>query len=127
MNATQIENIKKAIELAKQNGHQGECRYVTDGKPDCVVAQLATIEGVSIEDLAKWEKKNVLAAAMFNKPGANSLREKGYNTEFLLLLQRIWDGEYVPTDDEDKFVNCYSAKSAALLMLKKTNELTPDA
>lgn len=41
-------NLLLAIDRAEG---PGECKYVVDGKPHCVAAQLCAIEGVSVEDL----------------------------------------------------------------------------
>ena len=79
----QIEKINKAIELAQE---PGACKYMVDGKPCCVIGQLAALEGVPAVVLDRTE---FTVSALIKR---NQLPEfASYPREFLYLLQRKWD------------------------------------
>mgnify|MGYP003534381023 CR=1 FL=1 len=48
-------NLWKAWVIAINAG----CRYVVDGKPACVIAQLYILEGGKVEDMADWHGKPI--------------------------------------------------------------------
>lgn len=79
---TQVEKVNKAIELAQE---PGACKYMVDGKPCCVIGQLAALEGVPANVLDT--ELTVSALIKLNK-----LPEfASYPRELLFLLQRKWD------------------------------------
>lgn len=55
------EAIKKAI-------NPGGCRYLQDGKPACVIAQLYVLKGGAPEDMGSWHTDVVLSIVHEFKP-----------------------------------------------------------
>lgn len=55
------EAIKKAI-------NPGGCRYLQDGKPACVIAQLYILKGGSPEDMEDWHDTNIPIVVYELKP-----------------------------------------------------------
>jgi len=78
----QLEKLNKAIDLAEE---PGSCKYVSDGKFCCVIAQLAFLEGVSITRL-----DSLLNVEEYLKEG--KLPElSAYPRQLLSFMQIRWD------------------------------------
>lgn len=86
---TQKDILHRAIDLAK--GY-GECEYTMDGKPCCVIGQLAFLTGCSINKMGEWSGQTV-----DNEDVPNFI---GINKYFLKQIQRIWDGTGERMDPE---------------------------
>ena len=94
------ENVRKACELAKL---PGGCTYVADGKPACVIGQLAVLEGCTVEQLSDFEQDNLNVAVLFlldEEPFKTKLAK--YNSSFLDMLQMEWDSD--PRLTNEKFI-----------------------
>ena len=85
----QREKLMKAIDLAEG---PGECTYVRDGRPCCVVAQLGAMEGIPLDTMAEWDRGGTRVGLILyaEKPGAQELRP--YGRELLGAIQELWDG-----------------------------------
>ncbi len=95
----QDEKIRRAITSAQQ---PGECLYVANGQPCCIIAQLATLEGLEIEELTAWDMEytthpdgtksalNAISTILDRNPLAQHVFT-GYDTGTLAQLQRHWD------------------------------------
>jgi hypothetical protein len=86
------ENIKKACELAQG---AGECEYVIDGKPCCVIGQLYSLEGFDISNLEGnitcWHN-----VSLRNK----DIIDRKYGELKLERLQSFWDSSKNLTNEE---------------------------
>jgi hypothetical protein len=104
-NANLKENLLKAIDAAIL---PGEVVYIYEDKPCCVIAQLATIEGITVDTMKKWD-----VAHMFNKieqseeigqllqskaRGTGPLKK--YPIDLLEKVQGIWDRPTADNEDE---------------------------
>lgn len=91
----QIKKLYAAINSARE---PGGCKYVSDGVPCCVIAQLATLEGVPLETLERWNstedildgQDSITELYAKQQPATGMLNEK-YGIVFLRDLQDIWD------------------------------------
>ena len=102
----QIRHLVLAVELAERPPRLLR-RYVGKGRPLGVIAQLAFLEGVSLEAMAALDKRKLRGIGCIMDPshGLACLRpwevadgpapeaEKlsGYPVQLLLTLQRLWD------------------------------------
>lgn len=84
----QKEKLYKAIDAARM---PGACDYVEGGAPCCVIAQLASLEGVSVNDMYSWGIAQVQNLAQQDKARGFEFVTK-YPSELLKELQGIWDG-----------------------------------
>lgn len=94
----QKQKLHAAIDLAQGSGG---CRYTMDGRPFCVIAQLAALEGVPVEQLQVWDcqerevgssatsSASVYEVLESNLPGSEVL--KTYPPDLLASLQETWD------------------------------------
>lgn len=91
MKQKEINNLRKAIDLAEK---PGGCKYVRNGKPCCVIAQLAVLEGIPVEQISKWDVSkfpgigSLLLEPLVN--GASAITSK-YPIILLNNLQGVWD------------------------------------
>jgi len=83
------EKLLKAIDLAQG---PGKCLYVVDGKPCCVVGQLAILEGVAIDFFEQRNKMGCRYNELSIGPFTELTSELDYNECMLQKLQSIWDG-----------------------------------
>lgn len=83
----QIDKLNKAIDLAEEFG---ACIYTQDGKPCCVIAQLAALEGIDVKRLDVNLKSidAYLRTERFKELDV-------YPREFLVGLQNIWDSKQI--------------------------------
>lgn len=79
----QYNKLREAISLAKT---PGGCHYVINGKPACVIAQLFTLEGVTVEQLSQLEGMPI---ADMSDHDMGPL--KSYPRKLLADLQEVWD------------------------------------
>lgn len=86
------ENIKKACELAQV---PGECKYVVDEKPCCVMGQLYVLEGFDINDLK--ETSDMFCNIITDN---QQLIDKKYGQLRLYDLQCYWDDYPLKTNEE---------------------------
>lgn len=98
------ENLKRAIELAKG---PGQCRYLdTADEPQCVVAQLAVLEGINLKQIIKDESLRrtqrldecddevapANKASLFTIDAlVEEFGNRGYSITLLTALQDAWD------------------------------------
>lgn len=83
------EAIKKAV-------HPGGCRYLIDGKPACVIAQLYVLKGGAPEDMESWHGTGVLR--IVDERMVPLLMDE---PRFLMEhLQYVWDTSYNKTAEE---------------------------
>jgi hypothetical protein len=83
----QRDNLLLAIDRAEGFG---ACTYVKDGKPLCVIAQLAAIEGVPVELMCMWGNQSVYGIAL--PPALQAYDGFGFGAaSFLRKVQRCWD------------------------------------
>lgn len=85
-----IKNLKKAVELAQG---AGECDYLADGVPFCVIGQLYVLEGGSPKDLKEWE------GCMIGGIENRGCLQK-YPIKLLDQLQEYWDSAEYGTESE---------------------------
>ena len=78
-------NLRRAIRNARG---PAQCMYVFNGKPWCVIGQLASLEGVTVESLSEW----VGFIELIDDSAAKSLLDR-YGTDLLSNLQGIWDDD----------------------------------
>lgn len=95
----QKEKLLKAIDLAKK---PGSCKYVIDGEPICVIAQLYVLEGGKVEDMEKWGDTVIQT---IKKETEDLPALDGYDINILLDLQSYWDDE---KDEEEARKNMRS-------------------
>jgi len=83
----QIDKLNKAIDLAEEFG---ACLYTQDGKPCCVIAQLASLEGINVKrfDVGLKPIDAYLRLGRFKELDV-------YPREFLVGLQNIWDSKQI--------------------------------
>lgn len=89
----QREKLEQAVDLARG---AGACRYVLNGAPGCVVAQVAVLEGVPLSTLREWDTSTENdAPSVYDR--TPELRE--YPRDLIAALQLEWDGAVAdPTD-----------------------------
>jgi hypothetical protein len=96
---TQVEKLKQAVANAQG---QGQCAYVIDGKPGCVIGQLAVLEGVSAESLQQWPSSKIWALLKLDggesAPQCSVLKE--YPATLLQGLQDEWDDKFFERSEE---------------------------
>lgn len=93
----QVQKLEQAIDLARD---PGACRYVKDGAPCCVVAQLAVLEGIPVAVLKVWDGAEDGRPARVDCIGALPEPLAAYPDDLLLELQQDWDaGRYHTADD----------------------------
>lgn len=94
----QKEKLYQAIDAARG---PGACDYVEGGKPCCVIAQLAHLEGVSIEDMAStWGVSQVQHIS--ERPYVRGVEFIiKYPVKLLTELQTIWDTCKQVTSEDD--------------------------
>ncbi len=84
-----IKNLLLAIDRTEGNA----CTYLYPDMttPCCVIAQLAMIEGVPIEDIRGWQKGSIRVdvVILFKHSGYEALEK--YPDELLAGLQEKWD------------------------------------
>ncbi len=80
----QAEKLRKAISQAQKFGG---CKYVSEDKPCCVIAQLATLEGVPLEKLREWDEANSQSVLAIQPEELAS-----YSFSRLSQIQNFWDG-----------------------------------
>lgn len=98
--AEQKEKLYRAIELAR---NAGGCEYVYKGKPCCVIAQLASIEGITIDNMKEWGSK-AIASIWFS--GMISIRPLlVYPSYVLTLIQSAWDDTHNSFAEETRRAN----------------------
>lgn len=104
------EDQKKKLEAAIDAAQgAGGCKYVKNGEPCCVIAQLGHREGVPKAEMTRWDRRlstglgagisAVLAGFTTEEFSPGALLN--YPPELLIDLQSIWDrgqrsGEYAP-------------------------------
>lgn len=84
MTEEQIARLQTAIDKAK---NPGKCRYVVDGRPSCVIAQLYILEGGSVDTLGKWRSTVIGCILEEQRPPKLAHYPKG----LLQNLQYLWD------------------------------------
>lgn len=91
-----VEQKKRLLRAIDTASGPGACRYVYDGAPCCVVAQLAALEGISVERMAAWDASSQTVWGLFaggrSGPELAPYRigdEEG--NPLLDRLQAIWD------------------------------------
>lgn len=84
----QVEKLNKAIDLAEE---PGGCRYAIDGKPCCVIGQLAVLEGVPVSEL-----DSAYGIELFLKRGCLSPISAlaAYPLDLLICMQVRWDNSF---------------------------------
>ncbi len=88
----QAKNLGTAVTRAK--GVAG-CLYTRGGEANCVIAQLAVLEGVTLKELAIWDTacmgiaEPIAGIVAKRRPGSEKL--SAYPAELLSALQRVWD------------------------------------
>lgn len=88
------ENVKKACELACG---PGDCKYVVNDEPYCVIGQLAVLEGCTVEELRAFKERvsndgsysDGVLALIEHEPFKTKLDK--YHPHFMDLLQSFWD------------------------------------
>lgn len=80
----QISRLQTAIDKAE---NPGECRYVVDGRPSCVIAQLYILEGGSVDTLEWWQSTVIGCILEEQRPPELARYPKG----LLQNLQYLWD------------------------------------
>lgn len=78
----QVQRLTYAIDNA--SGH-GSLQYIVDGKPACVVAHLAAVEGVADSVMKRWDDSAFVVLSKPNSP------LKSYPIALLQYLQFLWD------------------------------------
>lgn len=115
----QCQKLQTAIDNARE---PGECRYTKDDQPCCVIAQLATLEGVSVETLKKLDDLSTNSIDHILDYGSKQpceyepykmMAEKlqSYPTKMLQSMQNQWDSttnSYVARDEMRHIVQKYS-------------------
>lgn len=84
MTEEQIARLQTAIDKAE---NPGECRYVVDGRPSCVIAQLYILEGGSVDTLEEWGA--TVIGCVLNERHPAELAH--YPKTLLQSLQYLWD------------------------------------
>ena len=94
-------NLLQAVERATQ---PTECLYIVDGKPCCVIAQLAVLEGINVDTIAKWdtahkdntgeEVSEAIETLLDNKTRGIGPLQK-YPKALLKRVQLIWDTSHL--------------------------------
>lgn len=80
----QIARLQTAIDKAET---PGACRYVVDGRPSCVIAQLYILEGGSVDTLEEWGATVIGCVLDEWHPAEFAHYPKG----LLQNLQYLWD------------------------------------
>lgn len=98
MNKRLKENLYKAIDLAQGSG---DCLYVCNERPHCVIAQLAFIEGISIEEMKTWSRNSCnVTIGIHEVLESKELKNLSkYNWSLLVKLQNIWDMRIASEDN----------------------------
>lgn len=94
------ENLRKACELAK---NPGRCRYVLNNEPCCVIGQLGYLEGISLEELSKYDRDHNdpdSVNQVVRKFGENYPELVKYDVNKLDQLQSFWDDGHATTNEE---------------------------
>lgn len=93
LTADQKAKLHAAIDAAKG---PGECQYVIDGQPGCVIGQLAVACGVTVDDMARFDADGSESdgsaqrvEAILGHPLVTPLRR--FPDTLLRELQRAWD------------------------------------
>ena len=91
--------LETAIARAEQ---PGLCKYAVDKKrPCCVIGQLAFLEGVSVEELHKWDVSKYGTIATLKWKMAEEFPLAKYDSFLLQDLQKTWDRS--PDEEEGQF------------------------
>lgn len=88
---TDAQRLKLIFAIDKAEGH-GLCTYFEDGKPTCVTAQLAVIEGTDVKIIKRWTESICVVLTKSSTPQV--LKE--YPPALLQYLQFIWDDKTIP-------------------------------
>lgn len=80
----ELEKYKKVMKAIKLATGKGDCKYITDDKPACVIAQLGALEGISKYRMSRWSNANILS--VIDKQELHK-----YDNTFLRKLQQMWD------------------------------------
>jgi hypothetical protein len=83
---TDIQKIKLITAIDKAEGH-GSLAYTVEGRPACVIAQLALLEGASVNLIKKWDDSVFVILGKSSTP--KGLKE--YPSKLLQYLQFLWD------------------------------------
>ena len=99
---------KKLVEAVLLAKGPGECNYVINGRPGCVIGQLGAICGAKVSDLCFWDdceawevhsgSTGVESLLMYVDPVA--LRD--YPARLLAQLQCIWDYKGDARSEDEK-------------------------
>lgn len=92
----QSNNLHLAIDRAKG---QGNCQYVGvyGKKPQCVIAQLAVIEGVSVQAIKSWAGP----ITVLEREGTDVGPLFYYPLDLLTSLQVMWDSTIIFTSNDE--------------------------
>lgn len=82
-------NLYKALSLAK---NPGNCKYVQDGKPCCIIAQLFVLEGGTVEEMGEENYPEWSTIRRVYHDQAPPQLTK-YPLELLVAMQSNWDRE----------------------------------
>jgi hypothetical protein len=110
-------NLELAIDRAEGFG---VCKYVSQGRPVCVIAQLGAIEGVSIEEMERWNGSIIRSVY----PKVPKFRK--YNKELLTELQVIWDDIRTWERPAQTKENISTARDAMRKLVQEYYTVAPD-
>lgn len=82
----QIARLQTAIDKAENPGAR---RYVVDGRPSCVIAQLYILEGGSVDTLEWWQWQSTVIGCILEEQRPPELVH--YPEGLLQNLQYLWD------------------------------------
>jgi len=111
MKQKEVNNLRKAIDLAEK---PSGCKYVVDGKPCCVIAQLAVLEGIPVEDISKWDRQNSCGIGVLPLTNGVDVLVRKYPREVLVNMQGAWDRAFDIDAKESIGMSYYSSVSSDL-------------
>ncbi len=92
------------------------CAYQKNGAPCCVMGQLAHREGVSVEELERWDGLDA---------SENDIRQirpselQSYPMTLLMDLQILWDCGSIPTDNQTDMNSAQWARAQMHTLVKR--------
>jgi hypothetical protein len=114
INSTEKELLLKAIDNAQR---PGDCMYVCDGQPCCVIGQYAHLKGVPVYVMNKWEGKFIRQIIDY--------RLRDIPLALLTSLQMIWDRNNRASSEEDRKheMTCLVNSEMKFLENKEKNDI----